>query len=78
MQQNLYHRKQLLSESIRLLNNVSPLRTLERGYGIVTNAKSHVVSSSDAVCIGDKLNVQLARGLISVTIEGTNKDNGLP
>jgi exodeoxyribonuclease VII large subunit len=60
-------------ERLRLqLEERSPLRVLERGYAIVTDAAGNVLLTSDQVKLGDTVNVQLRRGRI--TTEVKNKE----
>jgi exodeoxyribonuclease VII large subunit len=44
------------------LEERSPLRVLERGYAIATDAAGNVLRSADQVAIGDEVSLQLARG----------------
>jgi exodeoxyribonuclease VII large subunit len=50
------------------LDERSPLRILERGYAICTDAAGRVVSAAGQVAIGDVLNVQLARGRLGTEV----------
>jgi hypothetical protein len=48
---------------MRALNAVSPLATLERGYAIVTHARSgHALLDSKQLSTGDKIEARLATG----------------
>jgi exodeoxyribonuclease VII large subunit len=56
-------------ERLRLqLEERSPLRVLQRGYAICTDAKGNVVSAADQVAIGAEVNVQLARGRLGAEV----------
>jgi exodeoxyribonuclease VII large subunit len=44
------------------LNERSPLKVLERGYAIATDAAGHVLRSTDQVALGDSVTLQLLRG----------------
>jgi exodeoxyribonuclease VII large subunit len=56
-------------ERLRLqLNERSPLRVLQRGYAICTDAEGNVVSAADQVAIGAQVNVQLARGRLGAEV----------
>jgi exodeoxyribonuclease VII large subunit len=44
------------------LEERSPLRVLERGYAIATDAAGNVLRDSDRVNLGDTVNVKLHRG----------------
>jgi len=56
-------------ERLRLqLEERSPLRVLERGYAICTDAEGNVVRAADQVAIGAEINVQLARGRLAAEV----------
>lgn len=56
-------------EKLRLqLEERSPLRVLQRGYAICTDAAGNVVSAADQVAIGAEVNIQLARGRLRAEI----------
>jgi exodeoxyribonuclease VII large subunit len=55
------------------LNERSPLKVLERGYAIATDAAGSVLRSTDQVALGDSVTLQLHRGRLTTevrTIEG--------
>ena len=57
-------------ERLRLqLEERSPLRVLQRGYAICTDADGNVVSAADQVAIGAQVNVQLARGRLGAEVK---------
>jgi exodeoxyribonuclease VII large subunit len=56
-------------ERLRLqLDERSPLRVLQRGYAICTDAEGNVLSAADQVTIGAQVNVQLARGRLGAEV----------
>jgi len=46
----------------------SPLRVLQRGYAICTDAAGNVVRAAEQVSIGAEVNVQLARGRLGAEV----------
>ena len=50
------------------LEERSPLRVLQRGYAICTDADGNVVSAAEQVAIGAEVNVQLARGRLGAEV----------
>lgn len=50
------------------LDERSPLRVLQRGYAICTDAEGNVVSAADQVTIGQEIKVNLARGRIGAEV----------
>ena len=50
------------------LRERSPLRVLQRGYAIVTDAGGNVVSSAEQAAVGSEVNIQLARGKLGAEV----------
>ena len=68
MERLLVGKIQLL-ERLRLqLDERSPLRLLDRGYAICTDAEGKVLRAADQVAIGAEVNVQLARGRLGAEV----------
>jgi exonuclease VII large subunit len=53
------------------LEERSPLRALERGYAIATDAAGNVLIASEQVKLGDTVNVQLHRGRLITEVKAT-------
>ncbi len=51
------------------LEERSPLRVLQRGYAICTDASGNVVNAAEQVALGAEVNVQLARGRLGVEVK---------
>jgi exodeoxyribonuclease VII large subunit len=59
------------------LNERSPLKVLERGYAIATDAAGNVLRSSEQVSLGDTITLQLHRGRLLAEIRKKEEpDNG--
>ncbi len=69
IQQQLEHQRQRLTTTMHLLDTVSPLATLERGYAIVTDADGNIISDSNTVKAGQKISTRLAKGQLHSTID---------
>lgn len=77
LQQRLYHesdinlqaQKQRLTKACALLDSVSPLRTLNRGYAMVTDNKNSVLTNAKDVKTGDTIQAQLASGKLTCTVK---------
>lgn len=74
MHHQLQHQQQRLGEAVRLLNSVSPLNTLERGYAIVTDAQGQVLRTTEQVQVGDTVKSRLASGIITSTVSALEHD----
>lgn len=57
------------------LESISPLSTLSRGYAMVRTERGEVVSSADALEIGEKIEITLGDGEISAVVEGIRKED---
>jgi exodeoxyribonuclease VII large subunit len=67
--ERLLRLKREYSDRLRLLlEERSPLRVLERGYAIVTDAAGNVLRDAAQVALGDAVSVQLARGRLTTEV----------
>ncbi len=70
----LDRKKQALGETLRMLNTLSPLRTLERGYALVTDTQTRtVITDSYQVIPGSEITARLALGELVCRVESINK-----
>lgn len=68
MQSNLIQLQQKLSRQVEVLNAVSPLSTLSRGYAINTTEDGEVIHNTHQVKVGDTIHAQLHQGKLSCTV----------
>lgn len=73
MMQLLHQAKQQLEHNVQLLNSVSPLATLARGYSITTNMQNKVIDNNHDVAVGETITTQLHKGKIVSKILETNE-----
>jgi exodeoxyribonuclease VII large subunit len=65
-------RQMRLAVAQRALDSLSPLATLTRGYAIVSRARDGaVITDSSAVSPGTQLDVRLARGRLTASVDAT-------
>jgi len=69
----LERKKQAFNEATRMLNTLSPLKTLERGYALVTDTKGKVITTTKQLAIGDSLNTTVANGEFVTRVESIVK-----
>ena len=69
MQRHLRAQQQRLTEAARLLQTVSPLNTLQRGYAIATDSHHKVITNRSQVAPGDSINARLAEGELQCRVE---------
>ncbi len=62
-------RKQTLASNAHILNTVSPLNTLQRGYSITSDQQGKVLQNANQLAIGDRVNTRLATGQFQARIE---------
>ena len=55
------------------LDALSPLKVLERGYGLVRGPLGNVVTSAEELRAGDAIRVRFARGQVRATIDGISE-----
>ena len=71
MDNTLADKRQGMSSAMALLQAVSPLNTLERGYAIVQNAQGQVISHIGDAHDNDRVAVTLSDGVLHCLIEET-------
>jgi len=59
-------------QAMHLLDTVSPLKTLGRGYSIIRDTDNAVVKSVASLNKGDTLRGQLEDGEVILAVTGTN------
>ena len=69
MDKILYRKDTKLNEEISLLNSLSPLNVLARGYSI-TYKNNQVVDKIEMLSEGDKIKIKLSNGEVNAHIEG--------
>lgn len=63
-----------LTLAVRMLNTVSPLATLDRGFAIVTRrADGALVTDAGSLQAGDEIQARVAKGSVRATVTGTDK-----
>jgi exodeoxyribonuclease VII large subunit len=72
MRQRLRTTTDRLAHLGEMLDSLSPLATLERGYAIVTDSSGRVVRDARQVASGDKVEARLARGRLGLTVNRTD------
>lgn len=68
-QQLIEKKSQQLSTVAQLLNAVSPLSTLDRGYAIVTDDNQRIINDATTIKSGQRLNTRFANGSINSTVD---------
>jgi exodeoxyribonuclease VII large subunit len=53
------------------LNQLSPLRILERGYAIVHDHSNRVIKDAAEVNAGEELTIRLAKGILIAEAQGS-------
>ncbi len=69
MRARLHDGRNRLAQFEQLLDSLSPLGILRRGYTILTDARGSVVSDASAVAEGDELRARLAQGTLALTVK---------
>ncbi|MFT3930495.1 MAG: exodeoxyribonuclease VII large subunit [Spongiibacteraceae bacterium] len=69
MLQSTQRHAQRLASLAQLLNTVSPLNTLQRGYAIVSDSEKHVLRDAKEINVGATVHARLARGELICTVQ---------
>ena len=75
MRLHLSRRRERLQASSQLLDSVSPLATLSRGYAIVRDPAGQVLRSSQQVRVGDQIKTTLHEGELDCTVTTVYSSN---
>ena len=68
--ERMLRRKRERLDRLRLqLEERGPLRVLERGYAVATDAAGNLLRSADQVALGDSVAIQLARGRLTTEVK---------
>jgi len=78
MQRRLQVAREHFERSMRTLNAVSPLATLERGYAIVTDSAARVVTNAAMLAPGAQIEARVARGSVRATVTGVLASEARP
>jgi len=68
VQRQIESSKSRFAHLAQMLDSLSPLRTLERGYAILTDSNGVVIADAVTANEGDQLNARLARGQLQLTV----------
>ena len=69
MRQRLQDCGNRLTHMAQMLDSLSPLGTLQRGYAIVTDSNGLVVREAGNVSIGDEIEARVANGRLDLTVK---------
>jgi exodeoxyribonuclease VII large subunit len=75
IQQQLNNKQQHLAAQAQLLNAVSPLGVLSRGYSITSNHEGALIRSAQALKPGDTIHTQLGNGGFASQVLAINTEN---
>jgi exodeoxyribonuclease VII large subunit len=73
MQHKLQQAGDRLGHLAQMLDSLSPLGTLQRGYAIVTDSEGKVVTDSGAVAVGDEVSARLAAGVLGMKVSSKSE-----
>jgi exodeoxyribonuclease VII large subunit len=74
VQRNLRQQRQRWSAAAQLLNGVSPLATLQRGYAIVGNERGELLRDARNAPPGSRVTARLAHGQLHCTVNSIETD----
>ena len=62
-----------LSKNAEMLDNLSPLKILSRGYSVVKNEKSDIITDCENINVGDNVEIILSNGAFKATVNEVTK-----
>lgn len=74
MQQKLKHATARVDHFEQLLNSLSPLQTLHRGYAIVTDKGGKALTRATEVDVGQEVSARLAVGFLDLNVTNRRED----
>ncbi len=75
MARDLARRRERLSRLAALLDSLSPLATLGRGYAILSSGDGTILRRARDTAVGDAVTARLARGQLALRVEGVKEDD---
>lgn len=75
MQALLAERRRQLNTQAQLLDTVSPLATLRRGYSITSDDKQQVIRDIHTLQVGDTIHTRLSHGTVTSTVKKLEKSS---
>ena len=63
-----------MAQQAQVLDSLSPLKVLERGYTILSKASGEVIKDAASVSAGDSVQARLARGQLELIVDKVAKD----
>lgn len=72
--QQLEQRNRRLSQLMELLDTVSPLKTINRGYSLALSEDGKILRDSANVKVGDRITTKLAKGELQSRVEQVNAE----
>ena len=82
LRQLVHHRLQTAQQHchylVQTLQTLDPESVLKRGYAVIRAKGDRVIDTADQVQIGDQLQVQLARGSLTVEVQGRSPSSPSP
>jgi exodeoxyribonuclease VII large subunit len=73
MQREIEHRQASLEQSMSVLDSLSPLKVVERGYSMTTQG-SKLIKSASQVKVGELITVRLMQGQLTAKIENIENE----
>lgn len=63
----MLHKQELLAKNAALLDSLSPLRVLDRGYSMVT-ARERIITDASSLAIGQTIDVRMCHGSVEAQV----------
>lgn len=67
-------RKEALARNMAVLDSLSPLKVLDRGFSMVVDGKGKIVTHAEELKAGDDVTVRMCKGSVTATVKTVKKD----
>jgi len=73
IKKNITFKRQQFIRWASVLDSLSPLKVLDRGYAIVKNDKDKIIKDATKLKVGEEISVQLLKGKVTAEVKSTTK-----
>lgn len=63
-------KKNIATSNVQKLDSLSPLKTLTRGYAVISNEQGKMLSKTEDFKENDKINIQVSNGVVNAVVDG--------
>jgi exodeoxyribonuclease VII large subunit len=73
VQKNISFKRQTFIRWASVLDSLSPLKVLDRGYAIVKNENDNIIKDASLIKVGEEISIQLLKGKLTAEVKNVRK-----